>query len=152
MSTLRCRRAREDDASDLVALRYEWRTREAGERGLSEGEFARHMADWMRQHAKSHLGFLATRDAEAVGCAWLCVVDRVPGPGQLVRRGGLIQSVYVRGSERNVGVGSELMRLIVAEAREMELSYLIVHPSERALTFYQRLGFAPYERALELRF
>jgi GNAT superfamily N-acetyltransferase len=63
-----------------------------------------------------------------------------------------LQSVYVRQPQRNVGVGSDLVRLVIEEARAMDLDYLSVHPSEASATFYERLGFADPDRTLELRF
>lgn len=151
MSTTACRRAGDDDFSELANLRYEWRVDERGEHGLDATSFERQMIEWMRTHRTTHQGYLAARDGLNVGCAWLCVVDRVPAPAEFARRSGIIQSVYVRASFRNVGIGSDLIRFVIDEARATKLSYLGLHPSERAVSFYERLGFAPYERALELR-
>ena len=152
MSTTICRRAGEGDFAELAALRFEWRVDERGEHGLDAAAFQRQMIEWLRAHHTSHQGYLAARDGVNVGCAWLCVVDRVPAPAEFVRRSGIIQSVYVRASVRNAGIGSDLIRFVIEEARAMELSYLGLHPSERSVSFYERLGFATYERALELRF
>ncbi len=147
-----CWRAGDHDLKDLAALRYEWRVKERGEPGLDEATFERRMVEWMTDHRATHRGYLAARDGVSVGCAWLCVTDRVPAPAEFVRRAGIVQSVYVRASFRNVGVGSDLIRFVIEEARQMGLSYLGLHPSERSVPFYERLGFAPYERALELHF
>jgi GNAT superfamily N-acetyltransferase len=106
----------------------------------------------MHRHRDTHLGYLAMEEEVAVGCAWLCVIDRIPGPGTFIRRSGALQSVYVRPARRNAGVGSELVGFVVSEARAMELDYLGVHPSERSFDFYRRLGFDAADRALELRF
>jgi GNAT superfamily N-acetyltransferase len=152
MSETKCRRAGPDDVEDLIQLRYSWRTDELGEQGLDAEEFESQMRGWIERHRDTHLGYLATQDAVAVGCAWLCVTDRIPSPAQFVRRAGVLQSVYVRQPQRNVGVGSDLVRLVIEEARAMDLDYLSVHPSEASATFYERLGFADPDRTLELRF
>ncbi|MGC2484852.1 MAG: GNAT family N-acetyltransferase [Acidimicrobiales bacterium] len=151
-STSVCRRCNDDDFAELASLRYEWRAGDLGERGLDATVFEREMIEWMTQRRSTHQGYLAARDGATVGCAWLCVVDRVPAPAEFVRRAGIIQSVYVRSSFRNVGIGTDLVRFIIDEARDMQLSYLGLHPSERSVPFYRRLGFAAYEGALELRF
>jgi GNAT superfamily N-acetyltransferase len=87
----------------------------------------------------------------AVGCAWLCVIDRVSAPARLIRRAGVLQSVYVRPAQRNVGVGSDLVRVVIDEAHAMKRDYLVVHPSKRSVTFYKRLGFDAPTHTLELR-
>lgn len=151
MSETKFRRAGPGDVEGLAKLRYSWRVDELGEQGLDAGEFESQMRGWMERHRDTHLGYLATQDAVAVGCAWLCVIDRIPGPAKFVRRAGVLQSVFVRPARRNVGVGSDLVRLVIEEARAMDLDYLSVHPSERSATFYQRLGFDNPDRTLELR-
>lgn len=152
MSILHCRRAGEDDLGQLASLRYTWRVEERGERGLGKSEFESQLGEWLHRHRDTHRGYLATEGEVAVGCAWLCVIDRVPGPGNFLRRSGALQSVYVRPSRRNAGVGSALVHFVVSEARAMKLDYLGVHPSERSFPFYRRLGFDTADRALELRF
>jgi GNAT superfamily N-acetyltransferase len=152
VTALKCRRATDHDVGELANLRYTWRAEERGERGLEATEFESLLREWMRRHHETHLGYLATHDDIAVGCAWLCVIDRIPGPGTFIRRSGALQSVYVRPAQRNAGVGSELVRFVVSEARAMKLDYLSVHPSERSFAFYRRVGFDVADRALELRF
>jgi GNAT superfamily N-acetyltransferase len=153
VSEVRCRRAvSEGDISDLARLRYTWRVEEHAEVGLDEKEFESRLGDWMRRRRETHLGYLAYHDDVAIGCAWLCIIDRIPGPASFIRRSGALQSVYVRPALRDSGVGSELVRFVVREARAMELAYLGVHPTERSFAFYRRLGFDTADRALELRF
>lgn len=150
MTDTEFRRADADDMDDLATLRFTWRVEEVGERGLEASEFASQMRDWALRHVDTHYGYLASQDGEVVGCAWLCVIDRVPGPAKFVRRAGVLQSVYVSPARRNVGVGAGLIRVIIDEARAMEIDYLSVHPSERSVPFYQRLGFDTPGRTLEL--
>jgi GNAT superfamily N-acetyltransferase len=152
VSDFHCRRASDDDVGDLASLRYTWLAEEKGERGLDGREFEAQLREWMHHHRDTHLGYLAIEEKVAVGCAWLCVIDRIPGPGTFIRRSGALQSVYVPPARRNAGVGSELVRFVVGEARAMTLDYLGVHPSEQSFTFYRRLGFEGADRALELRF
>lgn len=144
-------RAGDDDLGDLIALRFRWRTEEAGETGMSREEFDRNCREWILEHRRSHFGYLARVDGRPIGCAWLCIIDRVPGPGRFERRGGILQSVYVAPAARNAGVGSELITVLLEDARAMGLDYLMVHPSSKSFDFYRRLGFATADRALELR-
>ncbi len=145
-------RAGASNFDDLVALRYRWRTEESGEVGLSFEEFAKQFREWYGAHSETHRPYLVADGDRVVGCAWLMVVDRIPGPGRFVRRAGIVQSVYVQPELRNQGLGEELMRVVIDDARAMGLEYLTVHPSARSPAFYQRLGFTGADRTLELRF
>jgi GNAT superfamily N-acetyltransferase len=145
-------RARESDLAQLAGLRYQWRVNEAGERGEGEALFAERLREWYDAHRASHAGYLATLDGDAIGCAWLCTIDRVPGPERFVRQAGILQSVYVVPTQRNRGVGEGLVRLTIEDARERGFDYLMVHPSMASFSFYRRLGFVESEKLLELRF
>jgi GNAT superfamily N-acetyltransferase len=145
-------RAGEGDLAQLAALRYRWRVEEAGERGEGEALFVEKLREWYDAHRATHAGYLATLDGNAIGCAWLCTIDRVPGPGRFVRRAGILQSVYVAPPQRNRGVGEGLIRLTIEEAKERGFDYLMVHPSMASFSFYRRLGFVESEKLLELRF
>lgn len=61
-------------------------------------------------------------------------------------------NVYAEPGVRNQGVGSLLMERVIGWARQQRLELLIVWPSERASSFYQRAGFVPSAEALELHF
>jgi GNAT superfamily N-acetyltransferase len=146
------RRADDAELSHLVALRYRWRTEESGEsRGGLDG-FEQQFREWYLTHRESHIGYLLSVSGEPVGCGWLFIIDRIPGPELFLRRAGMIQSVYVKPEHRNHGLGQQLMRTVIDEARAMSLDYLIVHPSKLSFGFYRQIGFAEAEKALELRF
>ncbi len=82
--------------------------------------------------------------------AWLATIERVPGPATWTRLAGHLQSVYVLPDHRNRGIGAALVTAALEEATEREFDYVIVHPSERSLPFYRRLGFRETERVLEV--
>jgi GNAT superfamily N-acetyltransferase len=145
-------RAGAANVSDLAALRFQWRSEEVGEKGLSREGFDVKFFDWYEKHRESHRAYVATIDGKAVGSAWLFVVERIPGPAKFVRRAGIVQSVYVQPVHRNGGVGSKLVESLISDARTMELEYLMTHPSSESFPFYRRLGFESTESALELRF
>lgn len=149
---VRARQATPDAPADVAALamlRYTWRVDERGETG-EPAAFATAFDAWWQEHQRSHLAWLADRDGAPVGMAWLAVVRRVPGPEHFQRIAGIVQSVYVVPGERNAGVGGLLVEAVVTYARELELDYLTVHPSERSYALYRRAGFADTGRALEL--
>ena len=103
---LTIRRGGPDDVVHLASLRFEWRSRERGEKGLDQQSFEKELKEWTREHENSHVPFLAFETERPVGMAWLAVVDRIPGPEFFVRRSGYVQSVYVVPNQRSQGVGT----------------------------------------------
>ena len=123
-------------------LRWRWRTAERGERGLSPAGFEATFAEWWGRRQDSHTAYVAELDGEAVGMAWIAVFDRIPQPRDVVRLAGNVQSVYVLDDLRNRGIGRALVEAVIEEARVQTVGYLIVHPSQRAYSLYERLGFS----------
>jgi len=150
-ASLQIRLASVADVAELAALRYQWRSREGGERGLDETSFQSALSAWMEDRRATHVPFLAISDGGPIGMAWLALVDRVPGPEHFVRRSAYIQSVYVVAGMRSTGIGTALMTVLLDHARTLDLDYVAVHPTERSFSLYRRLGFSDTERILELR-
>ncbi len=105
----------------------------------------------MEFRAESHLAFLARLHAEAVGMAWLAILDRTPSPAKLVRLGGHVQSVYVMPGHRRQGIGSALVHHVIDVSHERDLAWLLVHPSVSSISFYRALGFAASASHMALR-
>ncbi|WBB69529.1 GNAT family N-acetyltransferase [Micromonospora sp. WMMD812] len=136
------------DAAALAGLRWRRLTEEGGYRGTDRAAFVELFSTWVADHRPTHLPFLAEVDGEAVGMAWLMVAERVPTPVRRGRLCGDVQSVYVVPELRDGGIGARLLEAVLAEARRRELEHVTVHSSERAVAFYQRVGFRHDERWL----
>lgn len=147
---VRVRGADAGDAPRLAALRWQWRTTEAGENATDVDAFTTAFADWMAANP-GHRAWLAQDGDTTVGMAWLVTIERVPGPQVWVRRAGHLQSVYVLPAWRGRGVGASLVQAVLAGARAVGMDFVWVHPSERSFPLYQRAGFTETPRTLEIR-
>ncbi len=144
--------ASDADHEVLAALQWRWRVGEwHGAPACDQAEFTQALQTWMQHHQDTHDGFIARMDAEVVGMAWLAVFDRIPTPVKLHRLGGHVQSVYIVPEHREQGIGGALMRRLINRARELGLSWLLVHPSELSFAFYRAHGFEAADDFLELR-
>lgn len=126
-------------------LRWEWKGDDAGTPDAFVDEFVA----WAREHDDTHTCFVAEAAGGVVGCAWLAVGLRVPGPGNFTRATGDVQSVYVTPSARGTGTGSALLRALLDRAEQLGLERVVVHSSEEAVPFYRRLGFASSDILLD---
>jgi GNAT superfamily N-acetyltransferase len=143
-----------EDSGEVARLRWRWRAAEAGEipeESLgTEASFAAALSGWTEEHAGTHTAWLAEVDDVPVGTVWLCVVDRIPGPGRWQRRAGVLQSLYVMPEHRGEGIGARLIEAVLVEARRRGLDYVSVHPTERSFPLYRRAGFRENDRTLEV--
>jgi GNAT superfamily N-acetyltransferase len=147
---LSVRRAEPSDDGSIARLRWTWRVDERGESGMSQTDFDVALAGWLDAHRRTHLGFVAEDGTALVGMAWLAIVERFPGPGVWARVAGNLQSVYVLPERRGQGVGTALVSAVINEARVRRLDYLVVHPSKRSFSLYERAGFRAHDGVLEL--
>jgi ribosomal protein S18 acetylase RimI-like enzyme len=91
-------------------------------------------------------------DGSVVGCLQLCIL---PGLSSQGASRGLIEDVRVAARCRSRGIGEQLVRWAVDEARGRgcRLVELLTHNSRvDAQRFYARLGFAPSHVGMTVRF
>jgi GNAT superfamily N-acetyltransferase len=84
--------------------------------------------------------------------AIVCVqrVDKLARPYPRAEHWAYVTNVYVTPAQRNGGLGSRLMRRVIDASRAEGLEMLLLWPSDRAVPFYERLGFGAVVEALEL--
>ncbi|QIN82900.1 GNAT family N-acetyltransferase [Rubrobacter tropicus] len=154
MEHLRITTAREGDVGALVGLISSLFQEDAGVRDPHTN------LSWPADHARGHfLGLLDKDDA-------LCLVARSGGEivGYLAGYGrgpyalrpvrvAELQSMYVRKAERGQGVGTRLVEGFLVWARDRDAEQVSVTAyaaNERAIHFYERMGFEPRNVSLEL--
>lgn len=135
------RHAEPGDAPELARLRWEFRSEDQANQQLDE--FSREFEEWLTNALAS--GWVAAvadqGSGTLVGCIFLQSVGKVPNPGARDRSLGYVTNSYVASSHRGRGVGARLLEVVIAAARDRGHEFLIVWPSEEALSFYARAGF-----------
>jgi len=75
-----------------------------------------------------------------VGNLWLELVEKLPNPGPEAERHAYITNVYAEEAARG-GAGRMLLDAALAWCRERGVDTVILWPSEKSRTLYQRAGF-----------
>jgi GNAT superfamily N-acetyltransferase len=143
------RTATPDDAPALAALRWRWA---APDRTPSHDEaraFAGALRRWMEERGERSVCQIAVLDGELVGMAWLAVFERAPNPGDLVRRSGDVQSVFVLPEHQGCGIGRRLMEGVCATADSLGIRKLTLDARDAAVPFYERLGFSTHHGLMQ---
>jgi len=80
-------------------------------------------------------------DEDAVSVHVLAVLNREPvGTGRLNPAGKIGRIAVIAGS-RGRGIGAEIMRRLLEEARRLGIREAFLHAQMQALPFYEKLGF-----------
>jgi len=143
------RQATIDDVPALADLRRELTLEElpAGEpRRDFEAAFRDVVGDGLRDG--SWVVWVAESEGQIVAHAFVAIVEKVPRPIEASRQIGYLTNVYTRPAHRGQGVGATLLAATTEWARHHGIELLIVWPSERSISLYDRHGFAALDEPL----
>jgi GNAT superfamily N-acetyltransferase len=128
------------DAAALAALRRAWTAEQHGHAD-DEGFEARFL-DWYERESARRVSWVAEVRGEAVGMMNLAVFSRMPQPGRDAGSWGYLGNAFVLAAYRGQGIGSLLLRALLAYADDHGYVRVVLRPSQRAIPFYRRLGFS----------
>jgi GNAT superfamily N-acetyltransferase len=140
MTTPFIRIAGAEDAPALAALRRAWTAEQHGPAG--DPEFEARFLDWYERESGRRVSWLAQVRGEMVGMVNLAIFDRMPQPGREPGSWGYLANAFVLAAYRNQGIGSLMMRALLAYADGHGYLRVVLRPSQRSVPFYQRAGFA----------
>ena len=146
------RRARREDVETIVTMLADdalGKARERIETPLPDSYFHA----FARLDADPNITLVVAEEAGAVvGCLQLCIL---PGLSSQGASRGLLEDVRVDSTRRSRGIGEQLVRWAVDEARGRgcKLVELLTHHTRvDAQRFYERLGFARSHVGMTIRF
>jgi GNAT superfamily N-acetyltransferase len=140
------------DFDQLARLRWDFRAEyTADPPPIAWEDFLEAMRAFLREAFESGMWavWVAEADGQVVAQAFIQRIRKVPRPAALERYFGYVTNVYTRPAFRNQGVGAELMRQVQAWAKEQQLEMLVLWPSKKAVSFYERAGFIYPTEAME---
>ena len=139
------------DAERLAQLRWDFRVARAPVQE-DHGAFLRRCADWMRHELASQAvwrAWVAVAGEEIVGQLWVQTITKMPNPVAERERHAYVSNVYVEPDHRG-GAGSRLLAAALAWARAEKMDRVILWPSARSVTLYERHGFTHHGDVMEL--
>ena len=142
------------DLHQLSELRWDFRMEDGDELPVvSKAEFIEACTLFLERGLNNgyHTFWLAEENGEIVSHIFIHKIDMIPRPCKIHDQFGYITNNYTKPAYRNKGIGSELMKRVTDWAKDEDLELLIVYPSDRAVTFYQRAGFYSENDVMEIR-
>jgi len=146
------RAARSDDASRLAELRWEFRTARETPPTESRDAFVARCDVWMRRElaaAGPWRAWVAVEAGAIVGQLWVQSIDKMPNPAAELERHAYVSNLFVAPAHRG-GAGTKLLEAALAWARAHDVDRVILWPSARSVSLYQRHGFTQQGSVMEL--
>jgi GNAT superfamily N-acetyltransferase len=147
------RLAQPGDAPGLARLRYEFRVSHDPP-VEPEADFLARCTVWMEARlvrSGSWRCWLAEESGRPVGTVWLHLIEKLPNPVGEAERHGYVSSLCVEPSRRGGGLGSRLLGACLQTCVAEGLDAVILWPTPRSRSLYERHGFAVREDLLERR-
>ena len=139
------------DAQQLAELRWEFRVARAPAR-QEHDEFVDRCSSWLRNELTSAVrwrAWVVVSDDQIVGQAWLQTIEKMPNPVAELERHAYVSNVFVQPAFRG-GVGTRLLEAVLDWARANHFDRVILWPSSKSVTLYQRHGFSRNGDVMEL--
>lgn len=139
------------DAEILARMRFDFRSAVA-EPSEPRELFIPRCAAWMAQRLQLGTNWrcwIFEHEGAAAGQAWLQLIDKLPNPVPELERHGYITNVYVAPELRGAGAGQALVSEAVSYCYAHGVDSVILWPTERSRSLYERFGFAVRDDLME---
>jgi GNAT superfamily N-acetyltransferase len=157
MTELIIRLARPDEAHELARLRYTLRSRNRQPADTrqdieSESDFLHRCSKWMTNALGQSRWrcWVAERDGSLVGALWLQFIEKIPNPAAESESYAYITNFFVKEKDRGQGIGSAVLREALKWCEQQEVHGVILWPTEKSRSLYERHGFKVTPDLLEL--
>ena len=133
-------------ADVLIIADFRWRLKtddSATESVKRRSQFISDFVNWFDDacdHSRT-LHWVAETEGRLSAIATVVIVNKVASPDNLHERWGYLTNVYALPEIRNRGVGADLLGEIKNWALSEGLEMLVVWPSDRSYSLYERVGF-----------
>ena len=94
--------------------------------------------------------WIAEQDGELIGAVWMQLVEKIPNPRAEPEHHAYITNFYVDERARGRGIGTGLLRAVIDWCQTRDVHAIILWPTERSRSLYERQGFAVRDDLMEL--
>lgn len=100
--------------------------------------------NYYEKHLKddTHTAIFALDDNDnIIGCGGICYQDELPSPDNLNGKNGYLMNIYVLDKYRNQGIGKEIVKYLIEDAKKNHINKIYLESSKIAKKMYLELGF-----------
>ena len=140
------------DAPMLARFRYDFRS-SLGAVRENEVDFVQRCSSWMQERLAADSPWkcwIAELDQTPIGHLWSQIIEKISNPTIEPEHHVYLTNFYVREEARAGGIGSMLLSVALDWIRTHDVNAVILWPTERSRSLYQRHGFAVRPDLMEL--
>ena len=137
-------KAGQEHIASLTEIRMKYLLEDLGESAADkETEIRESLSGYFKAHlGRDMFAYLAEDCGKIIASAFLVVSEKPANPSFPRGRTGTVMNVYTEKEYRRQGIASALMKMLIADAKRLELDYLELKATEEGYPLYRTLGFA----------
>lgn len=155
MPNVQYRKLRENEIdliiNNRISFLYELQGKPTSEK---ESALRKTLAEYFTKalNDNSFIGIIAEKDDRVIGSGGL-VIQEIPGHFKIPKgKLGYILNIFTIAEYRNRGIASDIVDMLVDEARKLDLDKVYLHASAAGIEIYRKKGFVePDMPELELK-
>lgn len=135
-----------DDIDDLIQIRLDFIQMEHG--SLPEKEriiIYNQCRTYFTKHIPltNFIAVIGKIDNEIASAAFLAIQEKPASPSCMTGIAGTLWNVITYPQHRKKGLATQIIRALICEARNMNISAIDLNATESGKTVYEKLGFKP---------
>lgn len=136
-------KATRKDIKELTSLRVAYLKEDGGEMDKSVLQsIEANLPDYFMRHLDLDMTvYVARNEQEIVACAMLLVVEKPMSPAFITGKTGTVLNVYTRPDHRQKGYAGRLMKMLLDDAADMNLSHVELKATKDGYNLYKSVGF-----------
>ena len=136
-------KARTKDIEALVKMRLSYLIEDNGSLDAQDLEaIKRELPGYFQAHLGKDLFVYVIRDGQTiVSCAFLLTVEKPMNPAFINGKTGMVLNVYTCPSYRRKGCAKKIMKVLLFEAKKMEISVIELKATKDGYSLYRSIGF-----------
>lgn len=137
-------KATEEHIASLTEIRMKYLSEDFGSLAEDkETEIRKSLPGYFEAHlGRNMFAYLAKKDGKIIASAFLVVSEKPANPSFPRGRTGTVMNVYTEKEYRRQGIASALMKMLINDAKRLELDYLELKATAEGYPLYRSLGFA----------
>lgn len=98
-----------------------------------------------------HIACFAYLNGEIVGCGGICIYQEMPSPDNHSGQCAYLMNVYTRPEFRGYGIGETVVRWLVGQAVQRNITKIYLETSEPGRKLYEKAGFLDMPNMMKLQ-
>lgn len=132
-----------NDIDELIKIRIAYLKEDYGNISSEQIEqLKKQLSEYYINHNdRDMIAYIAEENSEIISSVFLVIIEKPANPSFMSGKIGNMLNVYTKPEYRKKGIAGQLLKSVINEARERNLSYIELKSTKAGFNLYKKLGF-----------